>query len=124
MKVALDVETLAFVIHQRVEERAKQLMSGSGDVETVRRLNRLLDLVRSLPFPVSLWEAQNAAYTALSKATPDLHPEWEQDMSMAQSWSREVASLKENGPAESLMTRGLAPHSNRDYGSRSTAREA
>ena len=96
MKVALDVQTLAFVIRQRMEEGAKQLVSRSGDLETVRRLNRLLDLVRSLPFPVSLWEAQNAAYIALSKATPDLHPEWEQDTSRAESWSREVASLKEN----------------------------
>ena len=96
MKVSLDVQTLAFVIRQRVEESAKELVSHSGDVETVRRLNRLLDLVRSLPFPVSLWEAQNAAYVALSKAAPDSHPEWKQDLSMAESWSREVAALRES----------------------------
>jgi alpha-amylase/alpha-mannosidase (GH57 family) len=95
LKVPLEVETLEFVIRKRVEEGAAQLASRPGDVGTARRLNRLLDLVRALPFPVSLWEAQNAAYLSLSKAKPALDPASEQDASLAASWAREAAVLRE-----------------------------
>jgi alpha-amylase/alpha-mannosidase (GH57 family) len=94
MNVPLDVQTLEYVIRRRIEEGTAQLASQPGDPEIVRKLNRLLDLVRSLPFQVNLWEAQNAAYVWLSKAQPEFQPESE-DASMAKSWAQETASLRE-----------------------------
>jgi alpha-amylase/alpha-mannosidase (GH57 family) len=95
MNVPLDVQTLEYVIRRRVEEGAEQLASQDGDVAGMRKLNRLLDLVRSLPFPVNLWETQNTVYVTLSKSNHEPHPESEQDAS-AESWAHEVSSLKEN----------------------------
>jgi hypothetical protein len=95
MNVPLDVQTLEYVIRRRVEEGAAQLASQPGDPEIVRKLNRLLDLIRSLPFQVNLWEAQNAAYVWLSKAQSESQPESEEDASMAKSWAQETASLRE-----------------------------
>jgi hypothetical protein len=95
MNVPLDVQTLEYVIRKRVEEGTAQLASQAGDPETVRKLNRLLDLVGSLPFQVNFWEAQNAAYVWLSKAKPESQLESEEDASTAKSWALETASLRE-----------------------------
>jgi hypothetical protein len=95
MNVPLDVQTLEYVIRRRVEEGAQQLASQPGDVVSMRKLNRLLDLVRSLPFPVNLWETQNAVYVTLSKSNHQPQPESGQDAS-AESWAHEVSSMKEN----------------------------
>jgi hypothetical protein len=95
MNAPLDVQTLEYVIRKRVEEGTAQLGSQPGDPETARKLIRLLDLVRSLPFPVNLWEAQNAAYVWLSKAKPESQPESEEDVSVTRNWAQETASLRE-----------------------------
>ena len=95
MNVPLDVQTLEYVIRRRVEEGTAQLASQPCDTESVRKLNRLLDLVGLLPFKVSLWEAQNTAYVWLSKAKPESQPESEEGASSTKSCAQETASLKE-----------------------------
>jgi alpha-amylase/alpha-mannosidase (GH57 family) len=97
MNVPLDVQTLEYVIRRRVEAGTAQLASQPEDPEIVRKLNRLLDLIRSLPFQVNLWEAQNAAYGWLSKpkSESESQPVSEEDASIAKSWAQETASLRE-----------------------------
>ena len=95
MNVPLDVQTLEYVVRRRIEEGAEQLASQPGEVPSVRKLNRLLDLVRSLPFPVNLWETQNTVYVSLSKLNHEPRPESEHE-APAENWAHEVSSLKEN----------------------------
>ena len=92
MNVPLDVQTLEYVIRRRVEEGAEHLAAQPGDVSFARKLNRLLDVVRSLPFPVNLWETQNVVYVTLSNLRHEPHPKLE----AADAWASEVSALKEN----------------------------
>lgn len=94
MKVPLDVETLEFVIRRKVEERAAQLAS-RPDIESARKLNRLLDLVGSLPFPLNLWKAQNIVYALLVQPDQELRSEAEQDSLTDEGWAHEIAQVRE-----------------------------
>ena len=94
IRVPLDVETLEFAIRRRVEESARQL-AAQRDAQAARRLNRLLDLVGSLPFPLNLWQTQNIVYAMLAKPHQKLGSEAGQDASADQGWGQEVALLRE-----------------------------
>jgi alpha-amylase/alpha-mannosidase (GH57 family) len=95
MNVALDVETLEYAVRRRVEAEAAEIATQPAEIEPLRKLNRLLDLVLSLPFPVNLWKTQNIVYVSLAKPYSELHPGQTPDASAVESWAREVSPLRE-----------------------------
>jgi alpha-amylase/alpha-mannosidase (GH57 family) len=95
MKAALDVQTLEYVVRRRLEEEAAQVAAHPAEIETVRRLNRLLDLVASLPFKPNLWQTQNVIYAALNKPNSEVSSGTEPQPSNGEARAREVASLRE-----------------------------
>jgi hypothetical protein len=66
--IALDGTTLEYVIRKRIEKEATGFAANPDDLVAAERLRKLLDLIPSLPFPVTLWEAQNICYPPLVKA--------------------------------------------------------
>jgi alpha-amylase/alpha-mannosidase (GH57 family) len=66
--VNLDVATLEFVIRGRLEKEVGKLAGLLDEIESARKLRQIVDLVTSLPFPVNLWETQNALYCPLTKS--------------------------------------------------------
>jgi hypothetical protein len=59
MQVPLDASTLEFVMRRRTEERARAFWANPGELEGLQRLESAVQLARSLPFPVNLWQVQN-----------------------------------------------------------------
>ena len=92
MNVTFDAATLEYAVRKRVEGQAEKMASRPAEVTSVRELDRLLDLVVSLPFPVNLWQTQNIVYLALARSDAELHPRKSPDGS---EWAREVTSLRD-----------------------------
>ncbi len=95
MNVELDVETLEYAIRRRVEQNACHLAKDKPGLEGLRKLNRLLELAVSLPFPINLWKTQNVIYGWLTNLQEKAEPGAEGDASAAEAWRREVEQLKE-----------------------------
>jgi alpha-amylase/alpha-mannosidase (GH57 family) len=67
-RVALDSTTLEYRVRKRVEKEAAEFAANPADLTIVERILKLLDLIPALPFPVTLWEAQNVVYRPLLTA--------------------------------------------------------
>ena len=67
-QINLDVATLEFVIRKRLEKEAEQVAPHLDKLENVRKLRQFVDLIRSLPFPVNLWETENILYGPLTQS--------------------------------------------------------
>ena len=67
-KIALDATTLEFKLRKRIEQAAADFAANPTDPAATERVLELLNLVPSLPFPVTLWEAQNLCYRPLLTA--------------------------------------------------------
>jgi hypothetical protein len=65
--INLDVATLEFAIRKRLEREAGQLADHLDNIENVRKLRQLLDIIMALPFPVVLWEAENNLFGPLTQ---------------------------------------------------------
>jgi alpha-amylase/alpha-mannosidase (GH57 family) len=95
-QVTLDITTLEYVIRQRLEKEAIEFAAHPGDVKTVQALIKLLEVIRFLPFPIALWEAQNAAYGPLIKAAEEHRQDLEKGDTVAQNWMSDLSALREN----------------------------
>ena len=67
-KIKLDVTTLEYKVRKRIEAEAAAFAANPADLAVAERMIKLLDLLPSLPFPVTLWEAQNVTYRPLLTA--------------------------------------------------------
>jgi len=66
--VALDSTTLEFKLRKRIEQAAAEFAVNPTDPPATGKMLELLGLIPSLPFPVTLWEAQNLCYRPLITA--------------------------------------------------------
>ncbi len=67
-KVALDSTTLEYAMRRRVENEAAEFAANPKDPVLAARLRKSVDLIPTLPLPVTLWEVQIICYPALVKA--------------------------------------------------------
>jgi len=65
--IALDTATLEYAMRRRVEKEAADFAANPQDPALAERLRKTLELIPALPFPVTLWEAQNVCYPPLIK---------------------------------------------------------
>jgi hypothetical protein len=56
------------MLRKRIEQAAAEFAANPTDSSVTERMLKLLDLIPSLPFPVTLWEAQNVCYHPLITA--------------------------------------------------------
>jgi hypothetical protein len=64
-RINLDTITLEFAIRKRLEKEVQEFAEHLDNIDSAHKLRQFVDLVRSLPFPVVLWDAQNVLYGPL-----------------------------------------------------------
>jgi alpha-amylase/alpha-mannosidase (GH57 family) len=94
-QIQLDTTTLEFAMRRRIEALAAQFAEHPTDLDIVQKLRRQLEVVRNLPFPVTLWEAQNIAYATLMKAIEARRLGAENNDPEALNWMKELVGLRE-----------------------------
>jgi len=86
LHVDLDKTTIEFSVRKRIEEVAAEFASHPADLGTLEKLNFLLELAGSLPFPVVLWETQNTVYAPLIQSYQEWRLEAEKGNPVAKGW--------------------------------------
>ena len=61
-KINLDQTTLEFTLRRKVETLSTRFAADPSSIEKMNDLQAALRIVRLMPFPVSLWSAQNRVY--------------------------------------------------------------
>jgi alpha-amylase/alpha-mannosidase (GH57 family) len=65
VNVSLDLSTLEYALRHRLERMAEGLSDSPADPLLYQRFRAAVELARSLPFPVDLWQVQNLFYEQL-----------------------------------------------------------
>ena len=65
VNVELDVPTLEYALRNRLEQMAEELSTSPADPRSLSRFRAAVELARSLPFTVNLWQVQNLFYERL-----------------------------------------------------------
>jgi hypothetical protein len=94
-QVPLDTTTLEFTMRKQIEAQAVRFAERPEDLEAVQRFRKELEVARSMPFPVTLWEAQNISYKPLIKAIRDRQAGAEKEEPEAITWMKELTALRE-----------------------------
>ena len=94
-QVPLDTTTLEFAMRKRLEAQAASFAAHADDLEIVQRFRKQLEVARSLPFAVTLWEAQNISYAPLMKAIEEHRLGAENNDPLAVNWMKELTGLRE-----------------------------
>jgi alpha-amylase/alpha-mannosidase (GH57 family) len=96
MKVPLDTATLEFVVRRQTELRARAFWENPRDSLALERLEAAVQLVRSLPFKVTLWQVQNLSAQQLDGTLKAMRAEADRGDGFAKDWVSRVTSLAEN----------------------------
>jgi len=67
-RINLDATTLEYKLRRRIEEDAAAFAANPSDPAAIEKIIRVLDLIPSFPFSVTLWEVQNICYRPLITA--------------------------------------------------------
>ncbi|MGO9210594.1 MAG: DUF3536 domain-containing protein [Terriglobales bacterium] len=70
-RVTLDSAGLSYALRHSLERMIQRLQAGPAELEPLERLEAVVDLARSLPFEVDLWEVQNRYYQMLQQVRPE-----------------------------------------------------
>ncbi|HST09161.1 MAG TPA: DUF3536 domain-containing protein, partial [Terriglobales bacterium] len=93
MKIPLDTSTLEFVMRRQTEERARAFWANPGELAGLQRLEATVQLARSLPFPVNLWQVQNLCAEKMDGTYSAIQKEAEQGDEDAKTWVRHMSAL-------------------------------
>jgi alpha-amylase/alpha-mannosidase (GH57 family) len=66
-RIQLDQATLEYTIRKRIEDQAALFRQNPDHFDALKRLHSLLDVATELPFPVTLWAAQNLCFQQLAQ---------------------------------------------------------
>ena len=66
--IPLDATTLEYAMRRRLEMEAREFAANPRNPALATQLRKSVDLIPTLPFPVTLWEVQNICYPALVEA--------------------------------------------------------
>jgi alpha-amylase/alpha-mannosidase (GH57 family) len=92
--VDLDATALEFVIRRRLEKEASEFASQPEKIENVQKINKLLDAISSLPFPVVIWEAQNVSYQPIKNVLSGTNGNGAGDLTLP-AYQKEIMELSE-----------------------------
>jgi hypothetical protein len=93
MHLPLDRETLEFAARRKVETAAEVLYKGPSDSNALRHLREVIAATRLLPFPVSLWQVENAVAANADGNLSTHRSSCEQGDQDACEWVTEFTSL-------------------------------
>ncbi len=86
VQIALDAETLGYTLQRNIEQKMEQFFGNPADMTFLQRLESVVNLARSLPFEVNLWQTQNVYYGMLQTFYPHFLKKAEQGNASARLW--------------------------------------
>jgi len=92
MQVPLDTSTLEFVMRRQAEERARAFWE-NPELTALRELEQSVQVARSLPFPVNLWQVQNLCAEKLDGTFSAIKKEADGGDADAKTWVEHMSSL-------------------------------
>jgi (1->4)-alpha-D-glucan 1-alpha-D-glucosylmutase len=93
--VSLDTQGLAYKLKKSMERMAERWQRQPADLAQLEALAAIVDLVRSLPFEVDLWQPQNTYYEMLQTVYPEFEARGLQGVEKARDWLARFLSLGE-----------------------------
>jgi alpha-amylase/alpha-mannosidase (GH57 family) len=96
MNVPLDTATLEFVVRKQAEEKARVFWDNPKETTGLERLEAAVDLARSLPFGVNLWQVQNLSAQKLNGTFSEMRSLAEHGDEIAKKWVDHMTSLAEH----------------------------
>jgi len=96
MNVPLDTATLEFVVRKQAEEKARVFWDNPKETTGLERLEAAVDLARSLPFGVNLWQVQNLSAQKLNGTFSEMRSLAEHGDEIAKNWVDHMTSLAEH----------------------------
>jgi alpha-amylase/alpha-mannosidase (GH57 family) len=90
----LDTTTLEFIMRRRLEIQATAFQGHPEDLDSLKQLHALLDVVGELPFPVGIWTAQNLTFDRLTTNRNGSSVKGIEDPAQ-QEWASELAAVRE-----------------------------
>jgi hypothetical protein len=95
IQVEIDVPTLEYALRKRLEEMAEKLLDSESDSRSLSRFRTAVELARSLPFSVNLWQVQNLFYEQFRVQARTARVAAKRSSAAAPDWSNEFAQLGE-----------------------------
>lgn len=96
INVPLDTATLEFVVRRQAEQRARAFWDNPADSAGLERLESTVNLARSLPFTVNLWQVQNLSAQKLNGTLRAMRAEADRGDENARKWVNHMTSLAEH----------------------------
>jgi alpha-amylase/alpha-mannosidase (GH57 family) len=93
MKITLDQETLDFLVRRQAERAAQEIRETPEDVATIEKARKMVTAVRMLPFPVTLWDLENAVSTSADGTLSRNRARSEAGDSRAREWVENFTTL-------------------------------
>jgi len=91
-RVELDTAGLGYVLAGTIGRLASQFRKEPQELSNLQRLDAAMDVVRSVPFGVDIWGAQNAYYHVMKSVYPQMKTQADRGEETAKEWvSRFVA---------------------------------
>lgn len=90
---SLDYPTLEFALRKKVDWIGNTFRQKPEEHERLQAMEEVVDLVRSLPFEVDIWKAQNLYYEVLQNVYPRVQGRFAQKDIGAQTWLEHFMAL-------------------------------
>jgi alpha-amylase/alpha-mannosidase (GH57 family) len=93
VKVVLDAEMLGYTIQHTLEQKMERFFEEPADLDLLQGLEAAVNLARTLPFEVNLWQTQNIYYGMLQTFYPTFLKKAERGNEDAQIWISHFSAL-------------------------------
>ncbi len=93
VQITLDHETLSYTLQHNIEQRMERFFADPSDLECLYHLESMINLARSLPFDVNLWQPQNVYYGLLQTFYPSYARKAMQGNTLAETWVTHFRAL-------------------------------
>ncbi|HUT51981.1 MAG TPA: DUF3536 domain-containing protein [bacterium] len=100
LNLTLDMVELSYALRKAIEKKAVQLLEHPDDIAHLESLLLMIELDRSTPVKMDLWNAQNAYWRMLRETYPAFNKKYQEGDDSMKSW---LARFKELG--EKLMVK-------------------
>jgi alpha-amylase/alpha-mannosidase (GH57 family) len=92
-RVTLDAAGLGFAVRRAMQRLGADFKSVPTETSRIKMLEAFVDLVKSLPFPVALWDLQNVYYELMHSLLPEMRERAETGDKAAREWFDQFTSL-------------------------------
>ncbi len=93
--ITLDKTTLEFLLRHRLETLASRFSADPSNIDKLMDLQRGLQIVKLMPFPINLWQPQNHIFGIEASLYPRIKRRAQRGESKAQQWLEQFVILCE-----------------------------